>query len=131
MTSIITKPKINISPELLAKIETQIHEAGQVIVHCIISNVAAQGMYMRIWPTTNIYDQSSDHSSELITAENICYYPYWQEMNIGDNFFTLVFAGLPRSCAIFDLIEHCNGNMGAFRIMNISRNETDVYYVNF
>jgi len=88
-------------------------------------------MYMRIWPTTNLYDNSSDHRSELVHAENICYYPQWQEMSLGDNYFTLIFAGLPRSCTFFDLVEHCNGNIGAFRVMNIPRNESDVYYVNF
>jgi len=128
VTSIISKPKIEISPSLLTELEAQIHEAGQVIVHCIIRNVASQGMYMRIWPSTDLNDQHSSHSSELIHAENICYYPSWQEMKIGDNYFTLVFAGLPKSCTIFDLVERCNGNMGAFHIMNIPRNESDVYY---
>ncbi len=128
MTTIITKPKIEISPDLLSKLETQIHEAGQVVVHCILSNASPSGMYMRIWPTTHLYPHNSDHVSELIHAENICYYPAWQEMKKGDNYFTLIFAGLPKSCTVFDLMEDCKGSMGAFCIMNIPRNETDVYY---
>jgi len=128
VTTIITKPKVEISPDLLSKLDSQIHEAGQVVVHCIVQNTSAEGMYMRIWPSTNLYPHLSSHRSELVHAENICYYPAWQEMRSGDNYFTLIFSGLPRSCDVFDLIEHCNGNMGAFRIMNIPRNETDVYY---
>lgn len=128
MTTIITKPKVEISPSLLSKLETQIHEAGQVIVHCIIKNVASAGMYMRIWPTTNLFDHDSSHISDLVRAENICYYPNWQEMRKGDNYFTLIFTGLPKSCTVFNLIEDCGGNIGAFHIMNVPRNQTDVYY---
>lgn len=128
MPTIITKPKVTIDPKLLAKIETQIHEAGQIIIHCIIQNISYGGMFMRIWPSTYLIDNGSGHSSELVHAENITYYPQWQEMKMGDNYFTLIFSGLPKSCTVFDLIEECGGNMGAFRIMNIPRNETDVYY---
>lgn len=128
MTSIITKPKVVIDPKLLAKLEQQVHETGQVIVHCIMNNVSAHGMMMRIWPTTNLFDHHSDHVSNLVHAENISYFPVWQEMKVGDNYFTLIFQGLPKSCTVFDLIEDCQNNIGAFRIMNIPRNETDVYY---
>lgn len=128
MISIITKPKVEIDPELLSKIEEQVQEAGQVIIHCILKNLSAQGMMMRIWPTTYLYDIDSDHISKLVHAENISYFPVWQEMKLGENYFTLIFEGLPKSCKIFDLIEECQGNIGAFRIMNIPRNERDVYY---
>lgn len=128
MSSIITKPKVDIDPKLLAKIEEQIHEAGQVIVHCILKNMSSEGMMMRIWPTTYLYDHHSDHVSKLVHAANISYFPVWQEMSLGDNYFTLIFEGLPKSCKIFDLLEDCQNNIGAFRIMNIPRNEQDVYY---
>jgi len=125
--AVIIDPKVDISPELLEELEAQIHEQGQIIVHCI--QEAPYPSFIRIWPTTFLYDHHSSHKSELIHAENICYYPEWKPVDKGQNYFTLVFAGLPGDCGMFDLIEHCINEGGAFKALNIRRNKSDVYYV--
>lgn len=124
---IIEKPKVDIAPELLAEIQSQVHEQGQVVVHCL--QEVWFPTLIRIWPTTFLFDRHSDHSSRLVHAENITYYPQWKPIDIGENYFTLIFSGLPDHCAVFDLIEQCDNQNGAFRVKGITRNETDVYYV--
>ena len=127
MTKIITKPDIAIDQSLLDKMKTAVHEQGQVIIHCIYKS--AQGNDgIRIWPSTYLFDHHSDHVSQLAHAENITLFPNWTWVGPGDNYFTLIFSGLPKSCSMFDLIEDCNGGSGAFRILNIQRNREDVYY---
>ncbi len=130
-TTIITKPKVEISPHILSQLKTQTEELGQVIIHFIyITPVFFTDAKIRIWPTSYLYDHHSDHRSELVHAENITYYPEWQQCDPGvSNYFTLIFSGLPKSCTIFDFIEHCDNNWGAFEVRNIARNESDVYYV--
>ena len=125
--TIIKDPKVEIEKDLLEEIKAQIHEQGQVVVHCL--QEAPFPSFIRIWPTTYLYDQHSDHRSELVHAENIIYFPNWQIVEEGQNYFTLIFSGLPKSCIVFDLIEHCSNEGGAFKALNIPRNENDVYYV--
>lgn len=129
--TIIKNPAIEISEEIKHKLLTETDEIGQVILHVIYR---APGNFIfaliRIWPTTYLYDHHSDHRSELIHAENISYYPDWHQCIPGvDNYFTLVFSGLPSSCVMFDFIENCNGSSGAFEVHNLMRNKTDVYYI--
>lgn len=128
MPAIITKPAISIDTSLLEKLKTQIHEQGQVIVHFVLSTQYI-GVNIRIWPTTYLYDQHSSHTSELVHAENITHYPTWTEVHPGDHYFTLIFSGLPKTCSVFDLIEKCSSEFGAFKVMNVPRNDSDVYYV--
>jgi len=125
--SIIERPKVVISPDILAEIETQIHDSGQVVVHCIQKTDFPS--LIRIWPTTYLYDHHSAHVSDLVHAENICYFPKWKAVSEGENHFTLIFSGLPDHCILFDLIEHCTNEGGAFKVLSISRNESDVYFV--
>ena len=125
--TVITDPEVVISPDLLEELQTQIHEQGQIVVHCI--QEAPYPSFIRIWPSTYLYDQQSPHRSELVHAENICYYPQWKAVDRGKNHFTLVFSGLPPECNLFDLIEHCSSEGGAFKALNIKRNKSDVYYV--
>jgi len=127
--SIIEEPKIEIEPDLLRELETKIHDQGQVVVHCILKNDFPS--YIRIWQTTYLYDHHSEHSSELVHAENISYFPHWTPTHTGSSYFTLLFSGLPKSCRLFDLIEHCDNQAGAFKVLNITRNQSDVYYVEF
>lgn len=129
MATIIHKPKTTISPDILDDIQSVTQEMGQVVIHCILQNETSEECYMRIWPTTYIYDKHSPHNSELVHAENISLFPIWQEMKKGDNTFTLIFSGLPSSCTQFDLIEDCQGSTGAFKVLNISRNNSDVYFI--
>ncbi len=125
--TIIEKPKVDIDKDILHELEAQIHEQGQVVVHCI--QTADFPTLIRIWPTTYLYDHHSEHKSELVHAENISYFPHWKAVDMGENYFTLIFSGLPKSCIVFDLIEHCDNQNGAFKVMNIPRNNSDVYYV--
>ena len=37
--TVIQKPKVEIAPEIIQKISEQVHEKGQVVVHCILDVV--------------------------------------------------------------------------------------------
>ncbi len=125
----ITKPKIEISPSILEDLKTQIHEAGQVVIHFLFQNDYWIGTKIRIWPTSYLYDQGSSHISELVHCENIVQAPMWQEVIFGDQcHFTLIFSGLPRDCSTFDFIEDCGSEGGGFMVKDIARNEADIYY---
>lgn len=124
---IVTNPKVEIDPALLAELKSQVHEAGQVVVHCLQNST--EPTYIRIWPTTFLFDHHSEHVSTLVHAENISYFPEWKAVGGGDTHFTLVFSGLPKSVKVFDLHEQCQNQAGAFKVFNIRRNNTDVYYV--
>jgi hypothetical protein len=129
--TIIKDPSIAVSEEVKKQLLTETEEIGQVILH-IIYKAPSNFLYalIRIWPTSYLYDHHSDHRSELVHAENITFYPEWHQCNPGiDNYFTLIFSGLPASCKMFDFIELCDGSSGAFEVHNIPRNNTDVYYI--
>lgn len=128
---IITRPKIKIAQSILDEIKAQSDEMGQVVIHFIFkAPIIAEEAKIRIWQTSYLYDHHSDHRSELVHAENITYYPEWQQCRPGaDNYFSLFFSGLPKSCSVFDFIEHCDNQWGAFEVRSIPRNEADVYYV--
>lgn len=124
----IKKPKIDIDPALLHELQTQIHEAGQVIIHILFA-CNRDDTFIRIWPTTFLLDHDSDHQSELVHCENIVKAPQWQIVEKGDScYFTLIFSGLPRDCRSFDFIEFCGGQGGGFEIRDIARSESDIYY---
>lgn len=128
MAKIGIRPKIECAPELLEEFNTDVEQRGQVIVHCLYYSPGG-GDGIRIWPTTYLFDQHSDHVSTLALAEKITMYPIWTLTRPGNNTFTLIFTGLPKSCILFDLIEDCNGSPGSFKIKNIQRTKDDVYYV--
>ncbi|MEL6390337.1 MAG: hypothetical protein AAFQ02_09235 [Bacteroidota bacterium] len=130
MANIITKPKVDIAADLLDQLKEVVAEQGQVVVHCVFRD-SYGGSWIRIWSSTFLFDHFSDHRSTLVHAERITLYPQWTITRQGDNFFTLIFTGLPDNCAMFDLVEDCNGSNGAFEVMNIHRNSSDVYYVQF
>jgi len=129
--SVIKKPNVEISEELRKQLTTKVDEEGQVILHVIYHAPMDEFMALiRIWPTSFLYDKHSEHKSELVHAENISYYPSWHQCIPGvDNYFTLIFTGLPKSCTVFDFIEHCGGGGGAFEVKNIQRNSHDVYNI--
>lgn len=127
---IITKPKVEIAPDLLKKMQTEVEEKGQVVLHIFYRVPSSNFMQIRIWPTTFLYDSNSSHKSDLVTYHNIVLYPHWHLCFPGENvYFTLVFNGLPKSCTSFDFIEHCDNEAGAFKVTGIARNESDVYYL--
>lgn len=129
MSTIITKPKVEISEDLLAELETFTQTEGQVIIHCLLYSTRTTGTLIRIWPTTFLFDKNSEHRSSLVTAENITFYPVWQEVPAGKvAHFTLIFTSLPKSCTSFDLVEVIP-QLNGFTASNIQRNNTDVYFV--
>lgn len=125
--TIITRPEVEIDQKLLAEIKTLAFEQGQVVVHCLFVGWGVE--LIRIWPTTYLFDLHSEHRSELVHFENITLAPQWSACAAGPNFFTLIFSGLPKACQVFDLVENCQSENGAFEVRSISRNEQDVYFV--
>ena len=130
MPSIIEKPRTIISPNLLKELEEYTSDQGQVVVHGIV-RPQNESTFIRIWPTTFLFDQHSAHISELVHFEKISGFPVWTEVKSNTEFgFTLIFTGLPKSCVIFDLCEVIPQSNG-FNIPSILRNEQDVYYLDF
>ncbi|KXK40029.1 MAG: hypothetical protein J5I52_06970 [Saprospiraceae bacterium] len=130
MASIIEAPSVTIEPILLKMLESFEADAGQVVIHGICSG-GFSGTYIRIWPTTYLFDHNSAHKSELVHFERISVYPKWTPIPPFENYgFSLIFSGLPDSCTIFDLIEIIPES-GGFHIPFITRNNLDVYYLDF
>jgi|TARA_B110000444_G_scaffold243290_1_gene261556 hypothetical protein len=121
---------VEISPSILDEIKTQVYEAGQVVIHFVYQNEDFWiGSKIRIWPSSYLYDKGSAHISELVHSENIVQAPMWQEVTFGTKcYFTLIFSGLPRDCSTFDFIEDCGGEGGGFEVLDVARNESDIYY---
>ena len=87
-------------------------------------------MLIRIWKSTFLIDQSSGARSELVHVENISYAPEWTAVPDNQMFhFLLIFSALPKACVKFDLLEDIPQS-GGFHVMDIVRNEQDVYRVN-
>ncbi len=129
MSTIITRPKVEIAPDILNELNALTQEEGQVIVHCVSSAPATADYYIRIWPSTYLFDRDSDHTSELVHTEKIALAPTWQLVPAGQAvFYSLIFSGLPKSCAVFDL-EEIIPLPGRFSARNIRRNNEDVYFV--
>ncbi|MBK8110198.1 MAG: hypothetical protein IPK46_07615 [Saprospiraceae bacterium] len=94
---ILTEPSIQIDPEILAELTNETEEAGQVVLHILYNTPMHTFMNIRIWPSTYLFDQHSNHRSELVHVENICLYPNWMPCFPGEKFhFTLIFSGLPK-----------------------------------
>ena len=129
MSTIITKPEVEIAPDILIALQSQVQEEGQVIVHCVSAAAANFDHYIRIWPTTYLLDQHSPHRSDLVHIENIAMAPMWQLVPAGTVVnYSLIFSGLPKSCILFDL-EEIIPLSSRFSAKHIVRNETDVYFV--
>jgi len=126
---IITKPKVEIAPEILKKLQECTQEDGQVVVHCISGGSSFYDSYIRVWPSTYLFDQNSDHSSELVHVEKISLAPEWMLVPAGTvAHYSLIFSGLPKDCVQFDL-EEVMPLPGCFKAKNIRRNSADVYFV--
>jgi len=129
MPTIITKPEVEIAPDLLFDLKSQIQEEGQVIVHCLSAAAADYDHYIRVWPTTYLLDQHSAHRSDLVHVENVSMAPMWQLVPAGSVAnYSLIFSGLPKSCLLFDL-EEIIPLPGRFSAKSILRNDTDVYFI--
>ncbi|WP_345990565.1 hypothetical protein AAEU33_01095 [Chryseobacterium sp. Chry.R1] len=124
---IVVKPII--ARELLESLKTKVEEEKQVIVHCCFPASPFLGNLIRIWNTTYLFDNSSEHQSKLIHAENITIFPDWTPVPfMRDFWFTLIFSGLPKDCKSFDLKEVIPEE-GGFFVQSIKRNAMDVYRV--
>lgn len=108
--------------EELIEVKTLESEESQTIVHCTCKEDYAY----RVWPTTFLIEHGSGKHAKLITAFNISFAPQWT-LNDGKG-FTLIFEGLSKTCASFDLKEIIPQD-GGFEVLNIQRNGTDVYQV--
>jgi hypothetical protein len=99
-----------------------------VIVHCKIKAEEAD-TFARIWETTYLLDNYSDHESRLLYNEGIVRHPFWTLIPAGTTlYFTLVFSALPKSCTAFDFQEIIP-EPGGFCVQHIRRNSTDVYSI--
>ena len=113
--------------DLLPELLTDVEEKGQVTVHC--SFVAGLSDAIRIWPSTFLVCRHSGHRSQLLFAEGIPLAPQWLPVPAGNSIrFTLLFAGLPSHCVLFDLVEEIP-EPGGFHATSILRNGMDVYRV--
>jgi hypothetical protein len=108
--------------EELIEVKTLESEERQTIVHCTCKEDYAY----RVWPTTFLIEHGSGKHAKLITAFNISFAPQWT-LNDGKG-FTLIFEGLSKTCASFDLKEIIPQD-GGFEVLNIQRNGMDVYQV--
>jgi len=102
----------------------KVEELGIIVVHCRFDGEGA----IRVWRSTFLFDNSGNHQSKLLHAENISLYPQWTHVGNGGHTFTLFFEALPSTCNSFDLKEIIPQD-GGFHVSGISRNETDIYRV--
>ena len=124
----LVKEKIEIAPELLEQINTQVEK--QVIVHGWVKGNTIGECTVRVWPTTYLVPKGTNYNCKLLHHFNIVMYPQWQPLPANAVLhFTLIFEGLPADCTSFDFIEIIS-EPGAFEVRNIQRNEQDVYVVN-
>ncbi len=127
MSETVVKPII--VRELLESLQAKVEEEQQVIVHCCFPAAPFLGNLIRIWQSTYLFDNQSEHRSGLIHAENITIYPNWTPVPfMRDFWFTLVFSGLPKGCKSFDLKEVIPEE-GGFFVESIKRNSSDIYRV--
>jgi hypothetical protein len=122
------RPKVRLHKKIRDEVLSQIHEEGMVIVHCTYHAEIDGGI--RVWKTTFLVDKASGERSPLHHAERISVAPAWTWVPEGKTYrFTLIFAPLPKSCELFDLLEDIP-QPGGFFVQNIRRNKSDVYHVN-
>lgn len=115
---------MNTETEELTEVKTLQSEERQTIVHCSCGEDYAY----RVWPSTFLIEHGTGRRARLITAFNISFAPQWT-LNDGKG-FTLIFEGLSKECAVFDLKEVIPQE-GGFEVLGIARNKTDVYQVSF
>jgi hypothetical protein len=115
---------MNTETEELTEVKTLQSEERQTIVHCSCGEDYAY----RVWPSTFLIEHATGRRARLITAFNISFAPQWT-LNDGKG-FTLIFEGLSKECAVFDLKEVIPQE-GGFEVLGIARNKTDVYQVSF
>ncbi|MEO8589079.1 MAG: hypothetical protein ABI432_06915 [Flavobacteriales bacterium] len=120
-------PIERVAPMLRTELCAEVDERGQVTVHCALP--IGPFDCIRIWPSTYLVCRHTGHRSPLLHAEGIPFAPIWLQVPPGRAVcFTLLFAGLPKHCVLFDLVEEIE-DPGGFHVPGILRNEMDVYRV--
>lgn len=131
MEILIDKPEKVTTTEPVLETEYEFEEEKQIIVHCRCQSRGYEDDKVRIWKTTYLMDKGSESRSNLLFAFNISFYPIWDLLPLNSSKkFTLVFAPLPKSCKVFDLIE-VTDDSGAFVSYGIPRNREDIYHLVF
>lgn len=103
----------------------------QTIIHCKFRHTSNRLPQIRIWKSTFLRPKGSYQDCKLIGAYNIAYQPEWTLVKPqSTHHFTLIFEGLPSDCKSFDLEEDIT-EQGGFFVSNISRNESDIYHLEF
>lgn len=120
MPSSATQIKPQFAPEISFDVSADVLEERTTIVHCTL----LEDSFIRIWPTTFLV-QDDGARKPMIQAFNIVAYPNWKLVPAGHR-FTLVFEGLDRSCAVFEMVEDIP-EPGGFRSGPLQRNRSDVY----
>ena len=130
MPTVKNEPKISVSHSLFDQLQSAVNEQGQVVIHGFIT-AEEESVFIRIWPTTFLFDLHSTHKSHLVYFEKISAFPAWTEVKARSSLtFTLVFTGLPKTCRVFDLIEIIP-QFNGFQVSGIRRNAEDVYFLDF
>ena len=120
------KPAIDL--DALFSVRPELQTDSHIYVHCHFKTNLDE-VLIRIWMTTFLVDQNSSARSKLVHIENITYAPHWTLVPTNYQYnFLLIFESLPKSCAVFDLIEDIP-QPGGFLITDIRRNKRDVYHI--
>ena len=126
----LLKPAIKIHKQPQTKLGFKVQEESQVTIKCSYTSHKYVNA-IRVWKTTFLYPKNSSNRSKLIHSEGISLFPVWTQLRIRQTInFTLIFSALPKDCSHFDLIE-LTDNSNGFSALNIARNNTDVYFIDF
>lgn len=127
----IVKPTIELDFHAKELISIFPKAEKQTIIHCKFRHTPYLLPKIRIWRSTFLRPKGSYQDCKLIGAYNISYSPEWTLVKPqSTHHFTLIFEGLPSECKSFDLEEDITEE-GGFFVSNISRNESDIYHVEF
>ncbi len=113
MSPVTSKPVFR--PDINFKLDEQFLEERTTIVHCTYSSWGT----IRIWPSTFLVQQDGQRK-RLLHAFNIAEYPTWKWVE-KDHEFTLIFEGLDKDCALFNLFEGVFSVL--FKLYNIKTKE--------
>lgn len=117
--------EVNIDEALKASLQQSTE--GVTIVHCTYINFYQETVGVRIWQETVLEPDNGD-DAKLLHAIGITVAPEWMFTNKYHVKFTLIFERLPSQCKWFNMVERIN-EQGAFTVMGIQRNESDVYRI--
>ena len=100
-------------------------EERQITCHCFYPFTT----FVRVWKSTFLVCKQTGTKVPVTHALNVPWYPNYILIPAKER-FTLIFGSLPKECTSFDLVEQIP-EPGGFESLNIQRNHTDVYTINF